>query len=77
MRPRRTVLEGEEFPDSDIQWSTRLHTSIHQYSIGQGLLSYCTDIENIPRFVIPQDEEVKCRIIYESHGIALRGYLGR
>ena len=41
------------------------------------LLCYCTVIEDNPRIAVLHDEELKYRILYEAHDIALSGHLGR
>ena len=57
------ALESEEFKDSDINLSARMRASLHRYSIDQGLLCYCTDVEDAPRIVVPHDEDLKYRIL--------------
>ena len=71
------ALESEEFKDSDIELSPRLSARLHRYSIDNCLLCYRTDIEDNPRIAVPHDEELKYRILYEAHGTALSGHLGR
>ena len=71
------ALGSEEFKDSDIDLSERLRARLHRYSIDQGLLCYSTDVEDTPRIVVPHDEELKYRILYEAHGIAASANLGR
>ena len=71
------ALGSEEFKDSDIKLSARLRARLHRYPIDQGLLCYSTDVEDIPRIVVPHDEELKYRILYEAHDTALSGHLGR
>ena len=70
-------LGSEEFKDSDIELSARLRARLHRYSIDNGLLCYRTDIEDNPRIAVPHDEELKYRILYESHDTSLSGHLGR
>jgi hypothetical protein len=71
------ALGGNEFKDSDIQLSARSRARLHRYSIDDGLLCYCTDVEDTPRIVVPHDEELKYLILYEAHDTALSGHLGR
>ena len=71
------ALGSEEFKDSDIELSARLRARLHRYSIDQGLLCYSTDVDDTPRIVVPHDEELKYRILYEAHDTALSGHLGR
>ena len=70
-------LGREEFKDSDIELSARLRARLHRYSFDQGLLCYSTDVEDITRIVVPHDEELKYRILYEAHDTAVSGHLGR
>ena len=71
------ALGRQEFKDSYIDLSARLRARLHRYSIDQGLLCYSTDVEDTPRIVVPHDEELKYRILYEAHDTALSGHLGR
>ena len=71
------ALGREEFKDSDIELSARLRGRPHRYSIDNVLLCCRTDIEDNPRIFVSHDEELKYRILYEAHGTALSGHLGR
>ena len=64
------ALRSEEFKDSDIELSARLRVRLRRYSIDSGLLCHRTDIEDNPRIAVPQDEELKYRILYEAHDTA-------
>ena len=41
------------------------------------MLCYSTDVEDTPRIVVPHDEELKYRILYEAHDTAVSGHFGR
>ena len=71
------ALRSEEFNGSDIKLSARLRARLHRYSIDQGLLCYSTDMEDTPRIVVPHDDKLKYRILYEAHDTAVSGHLGR
>ncbi|OWZ19576.1 Pol Polyprotein [Phytophthora megakarya] len=71
------ALGSVEFKDSDVQLSARLRARLHRYSLDGGLLYYSTDPEDTPRVMIPQDEELKYRILYEAHDSTVAGHLGR
>ena len=71
------ALGSEEFKDSDIQLSARLRARLHRYSVDNGLLCYRTDAADTPRIVVPHDEELKYRILFEVHDTAISGHLGR
>ena len=71
------ALGSDEFKDSDIKLSARSRARLHRYSIDNGLLCYSTDVEDTPRIVIPHDEELKYRILFEAHDTNVSGHLGR
>ena len=71
------ALGSEEFKDSAKKLSARLRAGLNRYSFDQGLLCYRTDAEDTSRIVVPHDEELKYRILYEAHDAALSGHLGR
>uniref|UniRef100_H3H1W0 Reverse transcriptase domain-containing protein n=1 Tax=Phytophthora ramorum TaxID=164328 RepID=H3H1W0_PHYRM len=71
------ALGSKEFEDSDCKLSARLRARLHRYSLDGGLLYYNTDPEDTPRIVVPHDEDLKYRILYEAHDTALSGHLGR
>ena len=56
--------------------SARIKSRIHRYSIYEGLLYYAVDDE-IPRIVVPNDEELRHRLLFEYHDSPPGGYLGR
>ena len=70
------ALGRKEFNDSDTEFSARLRARLHRFSIDQGLLCYSTDVEDIPRIVVPHYEELRYRILYEAHYTAVSGHLG-
>lgn len=47
------------------------------FSIDNNLLLYCTDAADTPCIVVPHDEDLKYRILYEAHDTVLSGHLGR
>ncbi|KAG2765247.1 hypothetical protein PC129_g18851 [Phytophthora cactorum] len=71
------ALGSEEFKNSDKELSRRLHASLHRYTLDGGLLYYSTDPEDSPRVVVPHDEDLKYRILYEVHDTPVGGHLGR
>ena len=71
------ALGSDEFIDSDIKLSARSRAKIPRYSIYNGLLCYRTYATDTPRIIVPYDKELKYRIIYEVHGTAISGHLGR
>jgi len=71
------ALGSKEFENSDKPLSARLRASRHRYTVADGLLYYSTGAEDTPRVVVPHDEDLKYRILYEAHDAALSGHLGR
>ncbi|KAG3093517.1 hypothetical protein PI125_g16819 [Phytophthora idaei] len=71
------ALGTEEFKNSDKELSRRLRASLHRYTLDGGLLYYSTDPEDAPRVVVPHDEDLKYRILYEVHGTPVGRHLGR
>ena len=70
------ALGSEEYKDSDSQLSARLRASLHRYSIDNVLLCYNTDVADTARIVVPRNEDLKYRILFEAHGTALSGHWG-
>ncbi|KAG3132209.1 hypothetical protein C6341_g23018 [Phytophthora cactorum] len=71
------ALGSEEFKNSDKELSRRLRASLNRYTLDGGLLYYSTDPEDAPRVVVPHDEDLKYRILYEVHDTPVGGHLGR
>ncbi|KAG2780812.1 hypothetical protein PC129_g23664 [Phytophthora cactorum] len=71
------ALGSEEFKNSDKELSRRLRASLHRYTLDGGLLYYSTDSEDAARVVVPHDEDLKYRILYEVHDTPVGGHLGR
>ncbi|KAG2895375.1 hypothetical protein PC117_g23273 [Phytophthora cactorum] len=71
------ALGSEEFKNSDKELSRRLRANLHRYTLEGGLLYYSPDPEDEPRVVVPHDEDLKYRILYEVHDTPVGGHLGR
>ena len=71
------ALGSDELKDSDIKLSARLRARLHRYTIDGGLLCYRTDVEHTSRIVVPHDEDLKSRILFEAHDSPISGHLGR
>ncbi|GMF56535.1 unnamed protein product [Phytophthora fragariaefolia] len=71
------ALGSKEFKDSDKELSARLRARLHRYSFDGRLLSYSTGSDDPPRVVVPHDEDLKYRILYEAHDTSVGGHLGR
>ncbi|GMG18412.1 unnamed protein product [Phytophthora fragariaefolia] len=61
------ALGSKEFEDSDKDMSARLRARLHRYAFDGGLLYYSTGSDDPPRVVVPHDEDLKYRILYEAH----------
>jgi hypothetical protein len=57
--------------------SARQRAQIHRYSLVAGLLYYQVSPGGDPRLVVPNDEDLRHRILFEAHDTALSGHLGR
>jgi hypothetical protein len=71
------ALGSKEFENSDKPLSARLPASLHRDTVADGLLYYSKGAEDTPRVVVPHDEDLEYRILYEAHDAALSGHLGR
>ncbi|GMF61238.1 unnamed protein product [Phytophthora fragariaefolia] len=71
------ALGSKEFEDSDKELSARLCARLHRYAFDSGLLYYSTGSDDPPRVVVPHDEDLKYRILYEAHDTPVGGHLGR
>ena len=68
------ALGSEEYKNSDCQLSARLRASLHRYSIDNGRLCYRTDVADTARIVVPHNEDLKYRILFEAPDTALSGH---
>ena len=62
--------------------NTRARTVSYRHACGpayidNGLLLYRTDLADTARIVVPRDEDLEYRILFEAHDTALSGHLGR
>ncbi|GMF49457.1 unnamed protein product [Phytophthora fragariaefolia] len=71
------ALGSKEFEDSDKNLSARLRARLHCYAFDGGLLYYSTGSDDPPRVVVPHDEDLKYRILYEAHDTPVGDHLGR
>ena len=58
------LLQALKSTESDSQLSARLRAQLHRFTINNNL-------------VVPHDEDLKYRILYETHDTVLSGHLGR
>ena len=68
------ALRYEEYKALDIQLSSRLRVSLHRFSIDNGILCYRKDVADTAPIVVPHNEDLKYRILFEAHDTALSGH---
>ena len=57
--------------------SPKTRSSLKRYSFNDGLLYYAVDTDEAPRIVVPLDDSLRTRILFEYHDSPLSGHLGR
>ena len=55
----------------------RLRASIHRYTFNDGLLRYRVNNDDAYRIVVPNDEDLRLRILFEYHDSPVGGHRGR
>ena len=71
------LLQALKSADSRFSIFNTLTCAITSVFVDHNLLIYCTDAADTPRIVVPHDEDLKYRILYEAHDTVLSGHLGR
>ncbi|GMG17590.1 unnamed protein product [Phytophthora fragariaefolia] len=71
------ALGSKGFEASDKELSARLRARLHHYAFDGGLLCNSTGSDDPPRVVVPHDEDLKYRILYEACDTPVGGHLGR
>jgi hypothetical protein len=56
---------------------SRLSSRLHRFSVHDGMLYYAVDTADKPRLVVPLDDDLRTRILYEFHDSPIAGHLGR
>jgi len=67
--------DPEQFPISKLH--SKLRSQLHRYSLQDGLIYYAIDPSDPPRIVVPNDHDLRTRILYEFHDSPTSGHLGR
>ncbi|GMF17485.1 unnamed protein product [Phytophthora fragariaefolia] len=71
----RYFVAGE---DAKVKWiSPRQRARLHRFEWADGLLYYRVEPGDPPRFVVPNDEDLKFDILQEAHESPSGGHLGR
>ncbi|GMF28386.1 unnamed protein product [Phytophthora fragariaefolia] len=64
-------------PNKTVGLTERQRSRLHRYSVVEGLLYYQVDGGDEPRIVVPNDEDLRHRVLYEAHDTPRSGHLGR
>ncbi|KAE8984240.1 hypothetical protein PR001_g23234 [Phytophthora rubi] len=71
------LVEALSAPDKAVELTARQRSRLHRYSVVEGLLYYQVDGGDEPRIVVPNDEDLRHRVLYEAHDTPLSGHMGR
>ncbi|GMF26799.1 unnamed protein product [Phytophthora fragariaefolia] len=71
------LVEALSVPNKTVGLTARQRSRLHRYSVVEGLLYYQVDVDDEPRIVVPNDEDLRHRDLYEAHDTPLSGHLGR
>ncbi|GMG17786.1 unnamed protein product [Phytophthora fragariaefolia] len=71
------LVESVGVPTKPVELTARQRSRLHRYSVGEGLLYYQVDGGDEPWIVVPNDEDLRHRVLYEAHDTSLSGHLGR
>ncbi|KAE9162993.1 hypothetical protein PF005_g30626 [Phytophthora fragariae] len=76
-RPDYESSGGAERSNKAVELTARQRSRLHRYSVLEGLLYYQVDGGDEPRIVVPNDEDLCHRVLYEAHDTPLSGHLVR
>ncbi|KAE9353403.1 hypothetical protein PF008_g5005 [Phytophthora fragariae] len=71
------LVEALSAPNKAVELTARQRSRLHRYSIVEGLVYYQVDGGDEPRIFVPNDEDLRHRVLYEAHDTPLSGHLGR
>ncbi|GMF58159.1 unnamed protein product [Phytophthora fragariaefolia] len=71
------IVEALSVPNKTVELTARQRSRLHRYSVVEGLLYYQVDGGDEPRIVVPNDEDLRHRVLYEAHDTPVSGHLGR
>ncbi|GMF18692.1 unnamed protein product [Phytophthora fragariaefolia] len=71
------LVEALSTPNKAVESTARQRSRQHRYLVVEGLLYYQVDGGDEPRIVVPNDEDLRHRVLYEAHDTPLSGHLGR
>ncbi|GMF51373.1 unnamed protein product [Phytophthora fragariaefolia] len=71
------LVESLGVPSKPVELTARQRSRLHRYSVVEGLLYYQVDGGDKPRIGVPNDEDLRHRVLYEAHDTSLSGHLVR
>ncbi|GMF49885.1 unnamed protein product [Phytophthora fragariaefolia] len=71
------LVEALSVPNKTVELTARQRSRLHRYAVVEGLLYNQVDVDGEPRIVVPNDEDLRHRGLYEAYDTALSGHLGR
>ncbi|GMF23294.1 unnamed protein product [Phytophthora fragariaefolia] len=71
------LVEALSVPNKTVELTARQRSCLQRNSVVKGLLYYQVDGGDEPRVVLPNDEDLRHRVLYEAHDTPLSGHLGR
>uniref|UniRef100_H3GDV1 Integrase catalytic domain-containing protein n=1 Tax=Phytophthora ramorum TaxID=164328 RepID=H3GDV1_PHYRM len=71
------LVTSLKVPEKAVKLTARQRSRLHRYSLADGLLYYQVDESDEPRIVVPNDENLRHRVLYEAHDTPLSGHRGR
>ncbi|KAE9337432.1 hypothetical protein PR003_g12009 [Phytophthora rubi] len=71
------LVEALSASKKAVELTTRQRSRLHRYTVAEGLLYYQVDGGDEPRIVVPNNEDLLRRVLYETHDTPHSGHLGR
>ncbi|GMF43507.1 unnamed protein product [Phytophthora fragariaefolia] len=73
------LVEALSVPNKTVELTARQRSRsrLDRFSVVEGLLYYQVDGGDEPRIVVPNDEDLRHRVLYEAHDTPLSGHLER
>ena len=72
----RGVIEALGTSSNIVKLTKRQQAHLHRYSLSDGLLLYSVNSGDEKRMVVPNDEDLRHRILYEAHDTPGSGHWG-
>ncbi|GMF46185.1 unnamed protein product [Phytophthora fragariaefolia] len=71
------LVEAVSVPNKTVELTARQRSRLHRYSVVEGLFYYQVNDGDELRIGVPNDEDLRHRVLYEAHDTPLSGHLGR